>query len=367
VLGAQEDGEIYTWNEFYLKDDSGHEATLTWEQTEEGISWKLFQYFEPGTPLDYAKASRIKLGDRVNIDGLEAKVDYVGESQVYLIEGEAPEGVQLGDKARYFNAWLGNNQLVVSWTGNEVEHFLGDVLSERQVARAYGVSMPAPASAGSYVSAQSRGVFGSFPIKTFLVGILALCAIVFYVLAPGSCASSGKGSGRVQTAPAASYGVGALESFLGNDYRIESRALVECARADGTHFCRLYVLKRSDGALLRLIQGTDQARDEWLVLKEETAPADFLPGELGSFKVGNLLPYGTLSYQVRRLQRFRLVSYEGGKPDGFVSGAFRYGFFAQETGGSTLLFDWDAASVRVSECRVYPDAVFRKMLTERGK
>ena len=62
------------------------------------------------------------------------------ESLVCEIEGEAPEGVELGDVAHYFNAESGNEMVVVSWTGDEVEFYRGVNIPARAVSSAFGVS-----------------------------------------------------------------------------------------------------------------------------------------------------------------------------------------------------------------------------------
>ena len=75
-----------------------------------------------------ADAATKQAGDPLNLDGTAVRVTLVDESRVCDIEGEAPEGVEVGDVARYFNAESGNTMQVVSWTGEEVEYFRGKSL-----------------------------------------------------------------------------------------------------------------------------------------------------------------------------------------------------------------------------------------------
>ena len=63
VLGEEEDGETYYWNEFNLESDGGGAATLVYEQTEHGGEWRLFRMFEPDHPLTAADAATKRVGD----------------------------------------------------------------------------------------------------------------------------------------------------------------------------------------------------------------------------------------------------------------------------------------------------------------
>jgi hypothetical protein len=121
VMGMTEDGETYYWQEFNLLDDSGRNATLVYEDGE----WKLFMMFDPARPMSAAEAEGYRVGDTVNLDGRPVAVTLVGQSRVYYIEGRAPEGVEVGDVAQYFNADTGLEMLVVSWTGDRL-NFTGE-------------------------------------------------------------------------------------------------------------------------------------------------------------------------------------------------------------------------------------------------
>ena len=123
VMGMEDAGETYYWNEFNLVTDEGESVTLVHEQTESGVEWKLFTMFEPEYPMTATDAATKRVADRLNLEETDLLVTLVDESRVYHIEGEAPEGVEVGDVAHYFNAEGGNRMLVVSWTGEEVEFF----------------------------------------------------------------------------------------------------------------------------------------------------------------------------------------------------------------------------------------------------
>ena len=69
VLGEEEAGETYYWNEFNLESDGGDVATLVYEETEQGGEWRLFHLFEPDHPMTAADAATKRLGDPLNLDG----------------------------------------------------------------------------------------------------------------------------------------------------------------------------------------------------------------------------------------------------------------------------------------------------------
>src|ERR1035438_10112347 len=141
VLGEEEEGGTYYWNEFNLETDAGEVATLVYEETERGVEWRLFQMFEPGCPMAAADAATKREGDPLDLDGTHMFVRLVSKSRVYHIEGKAPEGVDLGDMAHYFNAVAGNTMMVVSWTGEEVEFYKGLDLSPTTVSAAFNVRL----------------------------------------------------------------------------------------------------------------------------------------------------------------------------------------------------------------------------------
>src|SRR5664279_5261746 len=139
VLGEQEEGGTYYWNEFNLESDGGEVATLVYEETERGGEWRLFHLFEPACPMTAKDAATKREGDPLDLEGMHMFVRLVSKSRVYHIEGKAPEGVEVGEEAHYFNAVTGNNMIVVSWTGEEAEFYRGLDLSRTTVSSAFNV------------------------------------------------------------------------------------------------------------------------------------------------------------------------------------------------------------------------------------
>ena len=139
VMGMDDGGGTYYWNEFNLVSNDGESATLVYEETERGGEWRLFTLFEVEYPLTAADAATKRVGDRLTLDDREVRVTLVDESRVYHIEGEAPEGVEVGDIAHYFNAEASQRMIVVSWTGDEVEYYRGVTISAGPIAEAFNL------------------------------------------------------------------------------------------------------------------------------------------------------------------------------------------------------------------------------------
>ena len=71
VLGEQEEGETYYWNEFNLESDAGEVATLVYEETERGGEWRLFHLFDPQSPITAADAATERPGDALDLEGMQ--------------------------------------------------------------------------------------------------------------------------------------------------------------------------------------------------------------------------------------------------------------------------------------------------------
>src|SRR5262245_46398834 len=102
VLGMEELGRTFFWNEFNLVNTEGEALDLVFEITEEGAEWRLLTLFDPEPPLAAAVAATKRVGDHINLGGTNVVVTAVSESRIYHIEGVAAEGEDLGDVAKYF-------------------------------------------------------------------------------------------------------------------------------------------------------------------------------------------------------------------------------------------------------------------------
>src|ERR1035437_7266407 len=92
VLGEEEEGGTYYWNEFNLESDGCEVATQVYEATDRGGEWRLFHLFEPACPMTAADAATKREGDPLDLEGIHMFVRLVSQSRVYHIEGKAPEG-----------------------------------------------------------------------------------------------------------------------------------------------------------------------------------------------------------------------------------------------------------------------------------
>ena len=130
-----------------------------YEETERGGEWRLFTMFEPEYPMTAADAATKRVGDRLNLTGEDVRITLRSASRVYHIEGQAPEGVEVGDVANYFNAEAGNDMQVVSWTGDEVEYYNGVNIPQSVVAAAFNV--PRASNASSFSGGDSSWLGGN--------------------------------------------------------------------------------------------------------------------------------------------------------------------------------------------------------------
>src|SRR5689334_5144125 len=222
-MSMEEDGVTYCWNEFHLVAPDGSSATLVQEEGRHGPEWRIFRLIDPPPAIDLAEAARHRVGDQIQLLGETLRITCVDESRVVRIVGQAPEGVEEGDVARYFNAESGNQMIVVSWTGDEIEVFRGVQLPGHAVHRAFG--LPAPPvrlqPAGVEESARSPWLR-----RAIVTGVIALIGV-------GVFASRGPGWSRFTRArpapqpPKPQLPIGASGVIEGSRYRVTGRAQVE--------------------------------------------------------------------------------------------------------------------------------------------
>ena len=182
VLGVVEEGETYYWNEFNLASETGETATLVFERTEDGPAWRWFTQFQPQYPLTAADAATKEVGDQLNLEGTDVRVTLVETSRIYFIEGQAAEGERVGSKATYFNAEHGDQMIVVSWTGDEVEYYRGQTIPARAVREAFNLTTLEPPSAASAMAGFDDSGGGGFSWSEFLPKALLILTAVVLIL-----------------------------------------------------------------------------------------------------------------------------------------------------------------------------------------
>jgi len=346
VMGMDEGGETYYWNEFNVVDGGGERATLVFEETERGGEWKLFTIFEPEYAMTAEDAATRKVGDELNLEGTQVRVTLVDESKVYQIEGEAPEGVEVGDVAHYFNAEAGNTMIVVSWTGDEVEFFRGVDLPHGVVARAFGLALePRPSSlrTQSFLTGGSRQSVGGVQkvtkaILPFLV--IAVFAVIF--LANSSSCRSRRGSAQTTrvTAPAAKLQIGARGKLDGKTFRVIAQSVVEIA-AVGAHYHRHeYQLLADDENSALLVQGPKD-----FTLFTPLEPLEPLtPTRAAALHLGEVVSVDGVIAPVTEMFRSTVLKTDPESPTESANGKVFFGFTGR-TNSTVLLVRWTTSRI----------------------
>lgn len=307
VMGVEEGGETYTWQEFNLLDDDGRTATLVFEDGE----WKLFMLFDPVQPMTAAEAARKRVGDIVNLDGRPVEITLVGQSRVYHIEGRAPEGVELGDVANYFNADTGIEMLVVSWTGDEVEFYRGVDIPAEDVAAAFNIQTFTPpanahaAYAEEEEAPQSSGIIG----KLVVVGVLLTVLGSFARPLLSNRFRSSSAPRKIET-KAPTLRVGSVGSLAGKSCSLVGCAKMEIARTGSRYDCYEYHL--STGELL--VAGLDAGSDKWLLFHAAQPDGPLAQWQAAQLRRGDVVNLDGHALWVQDMFQSRILSTEGQLP-----------------------------------------------------
>jgi len=359
VMGMEDEGETYYWNEFNLVGDDGSSVTLVYEEGEAGGEWKLFTLFEPENPMNVPDASSKRVGDMVNLDGTERRVTLVDESRVYHIEGEAPEGVEAGDVACYFNVETGDKMLVASWTSDEIEFYWGADLPRGAVATAFGLraeqlggtgqavgsSLLSPAAFGASADGVSRGVF-----KVVLA--LALAAIGFYLI---SSRLPGRSRAVVAktAAPAAPLVIGSEGRLSGKTWRVRGHRLVEIAQVGRLDDRHEYELADDDGGRALLVCGLKPGDTDWVLFTPLEPTEPLTPVQAAALRVGSEVNLDGRVARVIRLFQSVVRQAEGPDLPDLKANPVFFGFDAQ-SGSTPLLVRWTEAGIVVYRGEALP-------------
>ena len=341
VLGMEDAGETYYWNEFNLVDDAGDSVTLVYEESESGGEWKLFTWFEPDNPRSVPEAAAQRVGDEVNFDGTPLRVTLVDESRVYHIEGEAPEGVEMGDVAHYFNAEAGNKMQVASWTGDEVEYYRGVDLPRGTVATAFG--LPSERSAASFLSAPDEGGLASSGVVLKVVGALLFLAIIF--ASYSSCRPTVRRPTLVKTtAPSSPLTVGSSFTLAGKNYIVTSHAVVEIAQVGQVHERHEYKLLDHDGNPALLVYGLKPSAKDGALFTPIQPLDPLTPQQAAALRAGDTVNLDGSVAPVSQL--FRSVIRQADSPESPDSriGTMSFGF-SGKSGETLLLARWNDGGI----------------------
>jgi len=349
VMGMEEAGETYYWNEFNLVGADGPSATLVFEETERGGEWRLFTMFEPLKPMSVGEAASKRVGDPVIFDDRLLNVTLVDESRVYHIEGEAPEGVEVGDVARYFNAGVGTGMVVVSWTGDEIEFYRGMDLPQGVVAAAFGLpserfGRPLPGGAARSVPA---GCIGK------LVG--AFLAVVIAVVAYTSCwaPSQQPATPAKPKLPPAPLAIGSAGTLGGVAYHVRGHAVVEVAQVGRVFDRHEYQLSGDDRSDALLLYGWRPGAKSWLLLIPFQPPTPLTPQQAAARGMGDKVNLDGVPVPVTELFRSTVRQSQSAETPELTNRTVLYGFTAQ-SGTNLFLVRWQEGGITFYRGSILP-------------
>lgn len=335
VLSMEEDGETYYWNEFHLIGDDGKCATLVFEQTDEGPEWKMFTLVEAVRPMSASEAALKRVGDQIYFQDKTLAVTCVDESLVCEIEGEAPEGVELGDVAHYFNAESDDTMVVVSWTGEEVEFYRGLNIPMRAVSSAFGV--PAiPAGALNHLSSANDDV------GKRRTGMFALVVLVVPLVMFASMRSGCRRSERSPKLPPALLSLGSTGQLNTLHYRITGHAVVEISRVGQRYLRHEYSAVDEAGNEVWLWQGTEQGEKHWMLAQSATSSRPLPPTTAASLQLGQPVVLDGVAASVSDFFLSRVGKVEGVVP--WAGGSELYGFAARGA-KETIIARWNGTAI----------------------
>ncbi|MBI3879919.1 MAG: DUF4178 domain-containing protein [Verrucomicrobia bacterium] len=344
VMGVEEDGESYFWNEFNVVDDGGHSATLVFETTENGVEWRLFTLFEPTNPISVQEAATKRVGDSVNLDGRPCSVTLVSQSCVDFIEGQAPEGVELGDVANYFNAGPGNHQIVVSWTGNEVECYRGIDLPAGVVSNAFGLPKPVPS-----VTAIPTRPNNSSGISGTVTSVAMFALYVWFSIGDFSC--SGNRAPRRAAAivkpptPVSPLFVGAEGMLAGKIWRIRKHTVVEITAPRARFDRHEYQLAAADGSTAVLLHWLTPNERDWHLLLRAQAEPELTPQQAATRKPGDALTVDGRTARIADLYVSRVQFAEDTTTLLEENGVVAFHFLAR-AGKEIVVVDWTERGIQ---------------------
>lgn len=336
TMGMEEDGQLYFWEEFNLADDRGNNATLVFEELEYRCTWKLFTMFEPRFPMSVQEAATKRVGQTVNLDGTPLPVTLVDESRVYNIEGEAPEGVEVGDVANYFNAERLGKMIVVSWTGDEVEFFRGTNLAAGAVKNAFGLGQESPDNLNLTASSSDNSSFRWLP------KVIGLALFFFFVvLRPLACDIQRTTSApKKPTLAVSSLAVNQSGKLDGITFRVHGHTVAEVAQV-GVRFDRHeYILSDENENKALLIFGLTPNSKTWFLFTPCQPSEPMTQFQAAVLRTGIHVNLDGVSATVTTLFQSKGFQVQSNQLLGIKTEAVFYGFVA-EAGGNIFMARWN--------------------------
>lgn len=344
VMGMEEEGETYYWQEFNLVNDDGRCATLVCEETEEGCDWKLFTLFEPQNPISVAEARTKRLGQLVNLHGDPLPITLVDESRVHFIEGQAPEGVEVGDVANYFNAERGEWMLVVSWTGEEIEVYRGMTLPDGTVKNAF--SLPAEEAQDSSREWITRSTPGTSPQLPSALKPIAILFVVGMIVWAGLSLFRHQSQTRAPKKPrlvASPLQVGSTGKLEDKTYRVNGHVVVEMAQVGKVFDRHEYLLTDQENQTALLIYGIKPKSEDWFLFTPCQSPPPMTPPQAAAVGLGGKVEID--GHPAKVIELFQvMVRQINGEGSGLSKGTRFYGLSA-EGSGHLFLGRWNTENI----------------------
>ena len=339
VLGEEEAGATYYWNEFNLQSDTGDAATLVYEVTERGGEWRLFRMFEPRNPPTAAEAAAKRLGDPLNLEGTPVFVRLMSTSRVYDIEGQAPEGVEVGDIAHYFNALGGDTMIVVSWTGEEVEFYQGHDLTRATVSAAFNVRI---IDFSRFLP--MRG--GRRSLSALAVGVAVVMGlIVFALVGYRSFAPARRPVAVVRTAaPPSPLMLGKSGQLGATRFQLDSHSLVEMAMVGRKFDRHEYLLSTDEGAKALLVRGSKPGAGDWWLFQPLQPSTPLTPQQAAAVRWGQTVNVDRLAAKVSDLFQSTIRQVESPEASALNPGDVFFGFTGTAQ-SNRLLARWNASYI----------------------
>jgi hypothetical protein len=319
------------------------------EETEDGCAWRLFTMFDPQAPMTAAEAAAKHVGDVVLLDGANLHITRVDRSQVYYVEGKTPEGIETGKQANYFNADAGSRQIVVSWTGDEVEYYSGMTTSAPMVASAFNLEGFA---AWRFMAASGRSWWSP---QIWMTSMLVLALICI----PAACFIDLSRSRRapavtVNNAPASPLRVGASGVLNNITYKITEHELVDMAEVGWRRQCHEYDLSEFGDNEAWLVCDAGSNGPVWLLYTLLQPENPLTPLMAGSKRAGQNVQVDGNAVVIRNLFRATIRSSEGVSVSGGKAGDVFYGFTGPINSNDVLLARWNQTNIIYEQGRPVP-------------
>lgn len=361
VYSVEIDGEKYYWTEFNVADANGLAATLVFEETEDGPTWKWFTLFEPRRPLTIAEAAAKRVGDTVEYEGRAIPITLVDESVAEEVEGEPPGNVARGEVARYFNAEAGEQRLfVATWVGGKIEFYLGQTIGRRLVESAFGLPTMASVNANFGAAMMSAPQQVSNLMAAGCIGgaILLVVVVAFFASYDPEPKLDFRAPPKLLTAGGPTILVGGRGSIDGRALAVTAHAKVTVLQPRVRFEAHEYWLRAEDGREALLIHGWGGATNHWLLLESSA-----MAWNTDAFAAARMRALTSVELDGQRYTVTNLLLARAGPIDGDAAAApwssgEQYGFLARR-GDEWLLCRWDESRIKWFKGRLIPPAALK--------